>query len=260
MPQYSANVNIIIKAVEKAGRALIRDFGELENLQTSKKASINDFILISEKKSEKTLKEELERARHEFGYVSKNKGIEIGSTPENLWIINPLDGIENFSHGVPNFVISVAMKKSDHIITSVIYNPITQELYIAERGTGAYLNNRRIRVSNRQTISNSIFATNIPHRNSKDMAQTINEITGVSEHSGSIRSIGTPTLELAYVAAGRLEGCWNRNINIWDIAAGVLLVKEAGGTIDALSNDQEKSILATNGHINKNLKKILTEK
>ena len=242
MNSISSNLNIMIKASEKASKILIRDFGEIEKLQVSKK-SPSDFVTNSDIKVEKILIEELEKARPNFSFISEEKGIKKNKDTNNTWIIDPIDGTINFLHGIPHFAISIALKSNDEIVSGLIFDPIKDEMFFAEKNNGAYLNNQRIRVSNKNNLNDCLFAIG---------GKIMNEPDFTSRRSGSA------ALDLAYVAAGRYDGYYQQNLNLWDIAAGIVLVKEAGGIIKDLNLDNIKNVNVTTSNPNINVK--FTEK
>ena len=238
MNSISSNLNIMIKASEKASKILIRDFGEIEKLQVSKK-SPSDFVTNSDIRVEKILIEELEKARPNFSFISEEKGIKKNKDINNTWIIDPIDGTINFLHGIPHFAISIALKSNSEIVSGLIFDPIKDEMFFAEKNNGAYLNNQRIRVSNKNNLNDCLFAIG---------GKIMNEPDFTSRRSGSA------ALDLAYVAAGRYDGYYQKNLNLWDIAAGIVLVKEAGGIIEDLNLDNIKNVNVTTSNPNINVK------
>ncbi len=235
MNSISSNLNVMIKASEKASKILIRDFGEIEKLQVSKK-SPSDFVTNSDLKAEKIIIEELEKARPNFSFISEEKGIKKNKDTNNTWIIDPIDGTMNFLHGVPHFAISIALKSNNEIISGLIFDPIKDEMFYAEKDNGAFLNNQRIRVSNKNNFEDCLFAIggNI-----------------LKEPNFANRRTGSAALDLAYVAAGRYDGYFQKNLNLWDIAAGIVLVQEAGGIVQDLNLDniQNVNVMASNPNI-----------
>ena len=248
MKSISANLNIMIKASEKASKALIRDFGEVEKLQVSIKGPLN-FVSNADIKAEKIIIEELSKARKNYSILSEEDGSKIGKDKNNIWIIDPIDGTTNYLHGVPHFAISIALKSNNEIISGVIYDPIKDEMFYAEKNNGAYYNNQRIRVSKKKNFEDCLFAT----------GEDINEKNKTNANI-TIRRSGSAALDMAYLAAGRCDGFWQRNLNYWDIAAGIILVKEAGGFVmDFNGNDEyieNKNILVTNSKINEQMIEI----
>ena len=247
MKSISANLNIMIKASEKASKALIRDFGEVEKLQVSVKGPLN-FVTNADTKAEKIIIEELSKARKNYSILSEKDGSKVGKDKNNIWIIDPIDGTTNYLHGVPHFAISIALKSNNEIISGVIYDPIKDEMFYAEKNNGAYYNNQRIRVSKKKKLEDCLFATggNISEKNKTN--------TNII-----IRRSGSAALDMAYVAAGRFDGYFQKNLNIWDIAAGIIIVKEAGGIINEidLSKNNNIKVLAYNSSINDKLVKNL---
>ena len=244
MNSISANLNIMIKAAEKASKVLIRDFGELEKLQVSSKGP-TDFVTNSDKKVEKIIIEELKQARKKFSILSEEIGEVKNSDKDNCWIIDPIDGTMNFLHGIPHFAISIALKTKKEIVSGLIFDPIKNEMFYGEKNNGAYFNNHRIRVSKKKNINQCLFATG----GKKEIRNNLNT-----------RKSGSAALDLAYVGAGRYDGYFQNNLNIWDIAAGIIIVKEAGGKINDIqySDDKEIKILAgSNSIYDKMLEKLI---
>ena len=218
MKSISANLNIMIKAAERASKVLIRDFGEVENLQVSVKGP-SDFVSNADTKAEKIIIEELSKSRKNFSIISEETGIIEKSDKKNLWVVDPIDGTNNFLHGVPHFAISIAHKYENEIISGIIFDPIKNEIFYAEKNNGSYFNNQRIRVSKKKNIKDCLFATGGERKIFKDL---------------KTRETGSAALDLAYVAAGRFDGYFQKNLNLWDIAAGIILVNESGGKISNL--------------------------
>ena len=234
MARRSALINVMVKAVHKAARGLIRDFGEVEQLQVSRKGP-GDFVSIADMKAEKTLSEELARARPDFGFLMEESGAIVGKDPHCRWIIDPLDGTANFLHGVPHFATTVALENRGEIVAGVTYNPVADEMFWAERGAGAYLNDRRLRVSSRGQLSDALVSTGIAHGHGDDYDAFLGEVRAIMPRVASLRRYGAATLDLAYVAAGRFDVYWQRGLGAWDVAAGILLVREAGGFVTDLA-------------------------
>ncbi len=226
MKSISANLNIMIKAAEKASRALIRDFGEIEKLQVSIKGP-TDFVSNADLKAEKIIIEELKKARPNYSIISEEDGSEKNKDEKNTWIIDPIDGTTNFLHGVPHFAISIALRSEAEIVSGLIYDPIKDEMFYAEKDNGAFFNNQRIRVSKKKDLNVCLFATGGKTKEEIDLP---------------IRKSGCAALDLAYVAAGRYDGYFQNNLNLWDIAAGIIILKEAGGMIDEIDLSQNKNI------------------
>jgi len=244
MKSISSNLNIMIKAAEKASKLLIRDFGEIEKLQVSKKGP-SDFVTNADLKAEKIIIEELKKARPNYSIISEENGIAKNKDDKNIWIIDPIDGTINFLHGVPHFAISIALKSNDEIVSGVIFDPIKNELFYAERNSGAFFNNQRIRVSKKNKINECLFVTggkikkelNLPYRKS-----------------------GCAALDMAYVAAGRYDGYFQKELNLWDIAAGIILIQEAGGIINEINllNNKNIKVIASSSDINSKLLEKIT--
>jgi len=257
MRTISANINVIIKACEKASKTLIRDFGEIEKLQVSVKGP-SDFVSSADKKAEKILINELKKSRPDYSFLSEEAGEIKSENSEYNWIIDPIDGTLNFLHGIPHFAISVALEKKNEIICGVIYDPIKNEMFMAEKEKGSFLNNSRIRVSSRKKLRECMIITGGPKFNSKNKDLNFSEYKKISNYLHSpIRKMGSATLDMAYVAAGRADGFFQRNLNYWDIAAGIIIVKEAGGMIADYSGKSNYvntgNIVATNSFINRDL-------
>ncbi len=260
MKLSSANINVMVKACRRASKILIRDFGEIENLQVSLKGP-GDFVTTSDKKIEKILIEELQKARPNYSILSEEIG-ELKNDEEFKWIIDPIDGTSNFLHGIPHFAISIGLEHDNEIICGIIYDPIKDEMFAAEKGNGSYMNNQRIRVSSRSKLQDCIVFTGGPKYGSKDRELTMKEYNNFSSKVLiPIRKLGSASLDMAYVAAGRCDGFWQRNLNYWDIAAGIILVKESGGFVTDFRGENEyiqnKTILATNSKINNEMIEVL---
>ena len=259
----SPQINLITKACNKASRSLIRDFGEIENLQVSSKGP-GDFVTSADKRTEKILIDELLKAHPDYGIVTEEAGFINKSNIKNRWIIDPIDGTMNFLNGVPQFAISIGYEEAGEIICGVIFNPITNEMFCAEKGNGAYLNNSRIRVSNKKKINEALLVTGGPKGASRIKEKIFSEYINVSKNVSNVRKFGSAALDIAYVACGRFDGYWQREINYWDVAAGIIILKEAGGFIDFFEEDinfpLKKNILATNSNIHEELKGLLIKK
>lgn len=253
-------MTVMTDAVMKAARNLKRDFGELENLQVSRKGP-GDFVTMADKRSEKTLRESLEKARPGYGFVLEEGGIVEGSDKNNCWHIDPLDGTTNFLHGMPHFAISVGLEREGQIVAGVIYDPIKDELFLSEKGKGAYLNNRRLRVAGRQDMLDALIACGLPHFGRGDHALFLREISAVMSSCGGLRRFGSAALDLAYVAAGRIDLYWERGLKSWDLSAGMLMVREAGGfatDVDGGTDALQKgSIVAGNEILHRALVQVL---
>ena len=259
----SPQINLITKACLKASRSLIRDFGEIENLQVSTKAP-GDFVSSADKRTEKILINELQKAHPDYGIVTEESGIINKGNINNRWIIDPIDGTFNFLNGVPQFAISVAYEENKEILCGVILNPITNEMFCAEKGNGAYLNDSRIRVSKKKKVEESLLVTGGPKQSSNIKNKIFSEYIKISNNSSNVRKFGSAALDMAYVACGRFDGYWQREINLWDVAAGIVIVKEAGGFVDFFDEDAgtplKKNILATNSSIHDELKILISKK
>ena len=256
----SPHINLIVKACMKASKSLIRDFGEIENLQISSKGP-GDFVTSADKRTEKILIEELQKAHPEYGIITEETGIINKSNTKNRWIIDPIDGTMNFMNAIPQFAISVGYEEENEIKCGVIFNPILNEMFCAEKGNGAYLNNSRIRVSNQKKIKDSLIVTGGPKGASKIKEKIFSEYINVSNNVSNVRKFGSAALDVAYVACGRFDGYWQRELNYWDIAAGIIILKEAGGFVDFFEENKnfplKKNILATNSLIHGELSELI---
>ncbi len=230
MSTPSALLQVMIAAARKAGRKLARDFGEVSELQVSKKGPA-DFVSAADTKSEQVLVEELSKARPGYGFLAEERGVVEGTDKTHVWIIDPLDGTTNFLHGIPHFAINLALERDGVVVAGVTYNPASNELYWAEKGKGAFLNDKRLRVAARRTLLESVLATGIPFAGRGGHGLFLKELHQVSQRVAGVRRFGSAALDLAYVAAGRFDGYWERNLQAWDIAARGLMILEAGGTI-----------------------------
>ncbi|MEQ1708696.1 MAG: inositol monophosphatase family protein [Terricaulis sp.] len=233
MAQTSPTLNIMIAAARKAGKPLARDFGEVENLQVSRKGPA-DFVTSADIKAEKTLFEELSKARPGYSFLMEERGAVEGTDKSHRWIVDPLDGTTNFLHGIPHFAISIGLEREGVLVAGVIYNVVRDELYWAEKGQGAYLNDRRLRVAARGDLRDALFATGTPYLGKPGHDVFLGEVERVIARTAGVRRFGAAALDLAYVAAGRFDGFWERGLSAWDIAAGAVLVREAGGFISEI--------------------------
>jgi len=224
----SALLNVMVAAARKAGRSLKRDFGEIENLQVSLKGPAN-FVSAADRKAEQILSAELAKARPGYGFLGEEGGRQDGTDATHTWIVDPLDGTTNFLHGIPQFAISIALEREGAVVAGVVYNPANEELFVAERGKGAFLNDQRLRVSARRRMSEAVIACGLPHLGRGDLALFRREFGVIQEKVAGLRRFGAASLDLAWVAAGRLDAYWERDLSAWDMAAGMLLVREAGG-------------------------------
>lgn len=244
-------MTVMTDAVMKASRSLKRDFGEVENLQVSRKGP-GDFVSAADRKAEKILRESLEKSRPGYGFVMEEEGVIQGTDTSHRWHIDPLDGTTNFLHGLPQFAISVGLERDGQIVAGVIYDPAKDELFIAERGKGAYLNNRRIRVAARGDLADAVVACGLPHIGKGDHGLFLRETAAVMGYVGGMRRWGAAALDLAYVACGRFDAYWERGLNSWDMAAGILMVREAGGFVsdaDGGSDPMAKGSIACGNEI-----------
>jgi myo-inositol-1(or 4)-monophosphatase len=242
---HSALLNVMIAAARKTARALKRDFGEIEKLQVSLKGPGN-YVSAADKRAEETLYAELSKARPGYGFIGEEGGRREGADKTHTWIVDPLDGTTNFLHGVPHFAISIALERDDALVAGVVYNPITDEMFVAEKGKGAFLNEHRIRVGARRELKDALVACGLPHPNRGDLALNGREITAMQTKVGALREYGAAALDLAFVAAGRFDAYWERDLAAWDLAAGIVLVREAGGFISDLDGGES---MLDKGHI-----------
>ena len=258
--QGSANLNLMIKAARKAGRSLVKDFREVENLQVSAKGP-GDFVSKADREAERIIKEELLGGRPTYGWLGEETGETEGQDPTRRWIVDPLDGTTNFLHGLPHWAISIALEHKGEIVSAVVYDAAKDEMFWAEKGAGAWMNDQRIRVSGRRHMVEAIFATGIPFGAKKTLPATMQDLARLMPACAGVRRWGAASLDLAYVAAGRYDGFWERELNLWDMAAGYLLVKEAGGFVSGVRADQDAlvsgTILCANEPLFEPLQKIL---
>lgn len=256
----TALLNVMVQAAMKAGRGLVRDFGEVENLQVSRKGP-GDFVSAADRRAEEIIRSELTKARPTFGLVMEESGEVEGTDGQHRWHIDPLDGTTNFLHGIPIFASSIALERQGQIVAGVIYNPVMDELYTAERGRGAFLNDRRLRVAGRMDLPDMVFGTGLPFIGKGDHGRTLKELRFIMPEVAGIRRCGAASLDLAWTASGRLDGYWERDLNSWDIAAGILLVKEAGGYVSDLSGKDKMletgDVVAGNEYAQKHLLRLL---
>jgi myo-inositol-1(or 4)-monophosphatase len=235
-------MQVMTGAARKAGRRLARDFNEVEHLQVSKKGPA-DFVTNADQKAEQIVFEELSKARPGYGFLMEERGVVEGTDKSHRWIVDPLDGTLNFMHAQPHFAVSIALEREGELVAGVVYNPATDELYHAEKGRGCYVNDRRLRVSERRHFSEAVIATGMPFFGKKGHATFLKELHQIMPHCAGIRRYGAASLDLAGVAAGRFDGFWERNLSAWDVAAGIVLVREAGG--QAGSIEQTGDVLET---------------
>lgn len=248
MSTLSPLMTVMTAAARKAGRAVARDFGEVEQLQVSKKGP-SDFVTASDLRAEKILFEELSKARPGYGFLGEERGFIEGTDRTHRWIVDPIDGTTNFVHAIPHFAISIALEREKRLIAGVVYNPVTDDLYHAELGRGAFRNEQRLRVATRKKLDEAVLATGIPFQGHGRHTQFFKELHQFTQRVAGIRRFGSAALDLAFVAAGRFDGFWERDLGLWDIAAGVVLVREAGGfceEIDGADFTQTGNIVAGN--------------
>jgi myo-inositol-1(or 4)-monophosphatase len=261
MPMRSPVLNVMANSALKAARGLLRDFGEVEQLQVSVKGP-GDFVSTADLKAERILRAELSRARPGYSLLFEESGAEAGSDPRHRWIVDPLDGTTNFLHGIPHFAISIALERDGEIVAGLVYDPTRDEMYSAEKGLGAYVNDRRLRVSARRRIGDAVIATGIPLRGGVHEPY-LSTLAAVMAATSGVRRMGAAALDLAYVAAGRYEGFWEFGLKPWDIAAGLLLVREAGGYVSDLSGGHAMmtsgDVLAANDHLHLSLAALIRE-
>ena len=259
----SPHMNLIIKSCMKASRSLIRDFGELENLQVSAK-SPGDFVSSADKRTEKIIISELQKAHPDYGIITEESGVINESNIEKRWIIDPIDGTMNFLNGIPQFAISIGYEENGEIKCGVIFNPVTNEMYYAEKGSGAFLNNSRIRVSKKKKLKDSLLVTGGPKQISKIKDKIFLEYVNISKNVSNVRKYGSAALDMAFVASGKFDGYWQRELNYWDVAAGIIIIKEAGGFVNFFEQDKnyplKKNIIATNSNIHDELKALIDKK
>jgi myo-inositol-1(or 4)-monophosphatase len=241
----SALINVMVKAARRAGRSLKRDLGEIEHLQVSMKGPAN-FVSLADKRAEEMLYTDLAKARPGYGFIGEEGGNREGADKTHTWIVDPLDGTTNFLHGIPQFAISIGLAREGTIIAGVIYNPANDELYIAERGKGAFLNDQRLRVAGRRQMDECVVGCGLPHIGRGDLELSRREMTAIQNRVAGLRRFGAASLDLAFVAAGRLDGYWERDLKPWDIAAGQIMVREAGGTISGMAGNDDA---LTTGHV-----------
>ena len=262
MAVRSPVLNVMGNAALKAARGLVRDFGEVEQLQVSVKGP-GEFVSTADLRAERTLKTELKKARPGYAMLFEESGAEAGSDPRHRWIVDPLDGTTNFLHGIPHFAISIALERDGEIVAGVIYEPIRDEMYWTEKGLGAYVNDRRLRVSARRQLAESVIGTGMPYRTRGDQSSYLATLGSVMAATSGVRRMGSAALDLAYVAAGRFDGYWESGISPWDVAAGILLVREAGGYVSDMTGGHEMmssgDVLAANSHLHLPLAALIKE-
>src|ERR1700761_9594968 len=259
---HSAVLNVMVKAARRAGRSLKRDLGELEHLQVSLKGPRN-FVTAADRRAEEMLRDDLEKARPGYGFLGEEGGMREGADKSHRWIVDPLDGTTNFLHGIPHFAMSIALERDGAIVAALIYNPANDDVFVAERGKGAFLNDRRMRVAARTRFADAVVACGLPHYGRGDLELARHEIAAAQQHYAGLRRYGAATLDLAWVAAGRLDAYWERDLAPWDIAAGLLLVREAGGFVsDCDGHDAvltKGQVVAGNDTMHRELLRLLKE-
>ncbi|WP_441243110.1 inositol monophosphatase family protein [Tardiphaga sp. 768_D3_N2_1] len=255
----SALMNVMVKAARRAGRSLKRDLGEIENLQVSMKGPAN-FVSLADKRAEEMLYTDLNKARPGYGFLGEEGGSRDGTDKSHTWIVDPLDGTTNFLHGIPQFAVSIGLAREGQVIAGLIYNPANDELYMAEKGSGAFLNDTRLRVAGRKQLNECVIACGLPHIGRGDFELSRNEMAALQPKVAGLRRFGAASLDLAFVAAGRLDGYWERNLQPWDVAAGLILIKEAGGTVGDINGGDvltTGNVVAGNEFVHGALTKIL---
>ena len=231
--QGSANLNLMLKAARRAGKSLVKDFREVENLQVSTKGP-GDFVSKADREAERMIKEDLMAGRPTYGWLGEESAPEAGADPTRRWIVDPLDGTTNFLHGMPHWAVSIALEHKGEIVSAVVFDAAKDEMFWAEKGAGAWMNERRLRVSGRRQLHEAVFATGVPFGAKKTLPASLGDLARLMPACAGVRRWGAASLDLAYVAAGRYDGYWERELQPWDIAAGILLVKEAGGIVQAV--------------------------
>jgi len=232
--QGSANLNVMIKAARKAGRSLSKDFREVENLLVSRKGA-SDFVTRADTAAEQIIRDELMAARPTYGFLGEETGEIEGQDPTRRWIVDPLDGTTNFLHGLPHWAVSIALEHKGQIVAGVVYDPTKDEMFFAEKGAGAWMNESRIRASVRNRIDESLYATGIPFATRGELPATLKDLANLMPACAGVRRFGAASLDLAYVAAGRYDGFWERSLQVWDMAAGIVIAKEAGAIVEGIA-------------------------
>ncbi len=256
----SAIMNVMINAIRKGARAIARDFGEVENLQVSRKGP-GDFVTLTDQKAEKIIRDELETARPGYSFLMEESGEVIGDDTTHRWLLDPIDGTTNFLHGLPHFAISLALEREGELVAGVVYNPIWDELFWAEKGKGAFLNDKRLRVAARRDMEDCVITLGVPHLGRGDQQRYLREMTALMPIVAGVRRMGSAALDLAYVAAGRCDGYYEHGLSPWDVAAGILLVREAGGFVTDAHGKKDifstGSIIAGNEHVHPALLSVI---
>ncbi len=256
----SALINVMTKAARKAGRSLVRDFGEVEKLQVSIKGPSN-FVTRADMRAEQIIFEELSKAREGYGFLLEEGGVVEGTDKSHRWIVDPLDGTTNFLHGLPMFAVSIALERDGKLVAGLIYNPVLDEIFTAESGKGAFLNDQRIRVAARRNLADCIMATGIPHRGRSGHDLFLKEVEAIMNETAGVRRYGSAALDLAWVAAGRFDGFWERGIQAWDMAAGIVIAREAGAIVSDMDGRDKMletgNIMTCNPHLRRSFEKVL---
>ena len=262
MAIHTPLMNVMVAAARKAGRALVRDFGEVENLQVSRKGPA-DFVSQADIKAERILKDELSRTRPHYGFVMEEGGVIEGPDKTHRWFIDPLDGTTNFLHGLPHFAVSIGLEREGQLVAGLVFNPITDDMFTAEKGQGAWLNDRRLRVSARRELNVALVATGIPYVGRSGHEVFASELGQIMTRVAGVRRFGAASLDLAWLAAGRFDSFWERGLGPWDVAAGIVIVREAGGQVSDVSGGETMlsagHILASNGQLHAAMLKVLSD-
>ena len=257
--QGSANLNVMMKAARKAARGLVKDFREVENLQVSSKGA-GDFVSRADIAAEKTIRAELTGARPNYGWLAEESAPEAGKDPTRRWIVDPLDGSTNFLRGMPHWAVSIALEHKGEIVAGVVYDAAKDEMYVAEKGQGAWMNDQRLRVSDRARLEDCVFGTGVPFGARRGLPETLQDLARLMPVTAGVRRWGSAALDMAYVAAGRFDGFWERGLNLWDIAAGLLIVREAGGLVepvDPSGSFEDGSLIAANGAVFESFARVI---
>ncbi|MEM6478447.1 MAG: inositol monophosphatase family protein [Pseudomonadota bacterium] len=258
--QGSANLTVMINTARKAGRSLAKDFMEVEQLQVSTKGP-GDFVSRADIRAEEIIREELRRSRPTYGWLAEEGGEEPGEDPTRRWIVDPLDGTTNFLHGMPHWAVSIALEHKGQVVAGVVYDPTKDEMFFAEKGLGAFMNDKRLRVSGRRAMIDCVFATGLPFAGRADLPETLQDLARLLPAVAGVRRWGAAALDLAYVAAGRYDGFWERGLNPWDLAAGLILVREAGGFVEPLAPGggifEDGAVICANDPIFPNFSKVI---
>jgi len=266
MTAGSANLNLMIRAARRAARGLVRDFGEVENLQVSQKGA-GDFVSAADRRAEEVIRAELMSARPNYGWLAEESGAEDGRDPTRRWVVDPLDGTTNYLHGLPHWAVSIALEHKGALVAAVVFDPVKDELFAAEQGQGAWMNDRRLRVSARREMTAMLLATGLPFAARATLPEMLEDLKTLMPRTAGIRRFGAASLDLGYVAAGRYDGFWERELKPWDMAAGILLVREAGGLVDAIGAGPEGgeplesgTIVAANPNLFSRLQALLCDR